>query len=375
MEKMKLILLTLIMMPALYAQVNIKIIVHTVKLNDSDKVYIAGNNNSLGNWNPGISVFNKDDDTTWSRIFTFNKNESIEFKFTLGTWSKEGLENEDEMQKNFHFQTNKDTTIEYRINYWGTNAIFKGQIAGHLEYFRDFEGKGINPRDISVWLPPDYYTDTTKKYSVIYAHDGQNLFDPNTSATGIDWQIDETADSLIQKQKMESVIIVGIHNTRQRTAEYSYSKLGYAYMKFIVEELKPFIDKNFRTLSDRENTATLGSSMGGLISFMLLWEYNDVFSKAASFSPAIKVHRFNYLPYVENYSGIKKNIKLYIDNGGIGIEQELQPGIDETIILLEKKGYIQGSDFIVFYDKDALHNEESWAKRVWRPLLFFFGKD
>lgn len=356
------------------AQINIKIVVHTIKLNDSSKVFIAGNKVDLGMWNPGLAAFDRVNDTTWSREFSFEKDESIEFKFTLGEWTKEGLEKENERQNNFNHQVLKDTTLEYRINYWGLNNSFKGQITGEVKYHRNFAGKDIPPRDIAVLLPSGYSSDTLG-YPVIYAHDGQNLFDPGSSSIGIDWQIDETLDSLVKQGRMKPVIVVGIFNTRNRYQEYSYTDSGYAYMNFIVNELKPFIDSSYRTLADRENTATLGSSMGGLISLMLLWEHTEVFSKAASFSPAFKIQSLNYLPFIENYSGPQKDIKLYIDNGGIGLEQELQPGIDETIELLQKKGYSQGKDFIVFYDRNASHNEEAWAKRIWRPLLFFFGNE
>lgn len=356
-----------------YPQVNVTILVHTSVPGDSDKVYVSGNKPSLGNWNPGAAVLEKINENTWGRTFKFDKNESLEFKFTLGQWSREGLEKENVKQGNYIHQTYKDTTLEYNISSWGTVSVVKGQITGKLIYHRNFESRNVDPRDISVLLPSGYNEDTSKRYPVIYAHDGQNLFDPKTSAFGIDWQVDETTDSLVKARRMKPVIIVAVNNTPLRSREYSYSDTGYAYMKFIVEELKPFIDRNYRTLPDRENTATLGSSRGGLISFMLLWEHTEVFSKAACFSPALKIRALNYLPYIENYEGPAKEIQLYIDNGGIGLEQDLQPGIDEAVELLKKKGYEQGTDFIVFYDKNAQHNEAAWAERVWRPLLFFFG--
>jgi len=203
-------------------------------------------------------------------------------------------------------------------------------------------------------------------------HDGQNLIDPRTSNTFVDWQVDETADSLIIKGEIEPVIIVGINNTAARAQEYNKTPLGELYMKLIVEKIKPFVDKNYRTLPDRLNTTVGGSSMGGLISFILVWDYPDVFSKAACFSPAFKFRDFNYVTEVEKYNGKKKNLMFYIDNGGVGLESVLQPGIDEMIDVLKKKGYAEGKDFFVFIDKDAEHNEAAWAKRMWRPLKLFF---
>ena len=154
-----------------------------------------------------------------------------------------------------------------------------------------------------------------------------------------------------------------------------YTSLGYTYMDFLVNKLKPFIDSEYRTLPDAENTAVAGSSLGGLITFMIAWNYPDVFSKAACFSSALKIQDLNYVDTVVNYSGTKKEIKLYIDNGGKGLESELQPGTDEMIVALQNKGYELGKDIIWYVDKNAFHSEIAWAERIWRPLIFFFGKN
>jgi len=239
----------------------------------------------------------------------------------------------------------------------------------------NIEGKGILPRDVIIWFPPSYDESTSKRYPVLYMHDGQNIIDPTTSAFGIDWQVDETSDSLINENLMNEIIVVGIYNTKHRRSDYSHNDTGYAYMRWVVNELKPLIDKTYRTKPDRENTAVAGSSMGGLISFMMLWEYSDIFSKAACFSPAFKVDRFDFVKNVRNFDGKKKIIKLYIDNGGVGLDARLQPGIDEMIQTLVLKGYELDKDIIYFIDKDAEHNEPAWANRMYKPLLWFFGKE
>ena len=146
-------------------------------------------------------------------------------------------------------------------------------------------------------------------------------------------------------------------------------------MDFIVNNLKPFIDRKYRTLPDKENTAVCGASLGGLISLMLVWNYPQVFSKAACLSSAFKIDQLDYVDTVANYTSKKKDIKLYIDNGGIGLETGLQPGTDEMIVALQNKGYELGKDIIWYVDKNASHSEIAWAERIWRPLLFFFGKN
>jgi predicted alpha/beta superfamily hydrolase len=146
-------------------------------------------------------------------------------------------------------------------------------------------------------------------------------------------------------------------------------------MNFIVNELKPFIDGNYRTMPAREFTANGGSSMGALISFILIWEYSDVFSQAACLSVPFKISRYDFVTPVENYTGDKKDIRIYIDNGGVDVEDSLQAGIDDMLLALKKKGYTENEDLYWFKDEEAKHSESDWAKRIWRPLIFMFGKE
>lgn len=339
---------------------------------ENSSVFITGSNEQLGNWNAHDIPMDKIDDSTWSKTFKFNAGTYLEFKFTLGSWQTEALKDDGSGQNNYSFYIQQDTILNYYIAKWKNNpGETKSGITGIIEFHRNMKGKGILSRDIAVWLPPDYDIDATKRFPVLYMHDGQNIFDPALTAFGMDWKMDETTDSLIRQGKMPSIIIVGIYSTHFRDAEYSYTDSGYAYMRFIVEELKPFIDNTYRTLKGRRNTAVMGSSMGGLISLMLVWEHTDVFSKAACLSPAFKIKSLNYLQFMEKYNGFKKDIKIYIDNGGVGLEKELQPGIEETIRFLENSGY--KSNLSVYFDENAEHNENAWAQRVWRPLLFMFG--
>jgi enterochelin esterase-like enzyme len=205
--------------------------------------------------------------------------------------------------------------------------------------------------------------------------DGQNLFDPATSAFGVDWELDETADSLIRKGAIKPIIIVGLANTRWRSAEYADNDTGYTYMKFIVNKVKPFIDTTYRTLPDPMNTAVGGSSQGALISFMLGWNYPDVFSKVICMSPALKISSINYVKNVEMYKGQRKNLKFYFDAGQSSLDSLLIPGTQDMIKALEEQGYKKGVDILWYIDKDGEHNEVSWGKRIWRPLLWFFSKE
>lgn len=361
---------------------NSKTIVFEVVTKDLDtscSVYITGNLKELGSWNPSKAPMQKVSDNLWRKTFLLEKDSDVEFKFTLGSWSKEALDKDGHVPHNNILSVKNDTTIVFKIDKWkdGDNtAVIYGQVTGKVDRINGMSYPGLKSRDVLVWLPPNYENDKRKHYPVLYIHDGQNVFDPKTATFGTDWQIDETADSLIRGGGMKEIIIVAINNTDDRIQEYSYTELGKKYMEFIVKRLKPYIDKNYRTLPDRKNTATMGSSMGGLISFMLVWEHTKVFSMAGCLSAAmaVKGEKLNYNQFIESYKGKKKDIKVYFDNGSIGLEKRLQPGIDEALALLKARGYKENKDLEWFLDEGADHNEASWAKRVWRPLLFMFGK-
>lgn len=377
----KFFLFSSILLISFYSFSQIKIyevtfVVHSTSVNDSESVFIAGNESELGKWNPAVVKLFKVNDSTWIKSFRFEAGKYLEYKFTKGSWEKEATNEEGFIPANSVLKVLNDTIISIEIKKWKTTEgrIKEEQITGTVRYHLQFAGNGLKPRDIVVWLPPCYDDSTDKRYPVFYMHDGQNAFDPATSSFGYEWRADEVADSLIKTGDINEIIIVAINNTVDRGQEYVYSNLGYAYMDFIVNKLKPFIDKEYRTLPDKENTAVCGASLGGLISLMLVWNYPKVFSKAACLSSAFKIDQLNYVDTVANYSGKKKDIKLYIDNGGMGLDASLQPGNDEMIAALQNKGYELGKDINWYVDKNASHSEIAWAARIWRPLVFFFGK-
>jgi predicted alpha/beta superfamily hydrolase len=374
----KIIFSLFVIVTLLNAQEKVKITLEVISpaLEDTSKIYVAGNVDELGGWKPNKVMLDNNGNKIWSKKFEITKGTRLEYKFTKGSWANEALGSDSSVPQNSVLVANQDTTVLITIFNWRDKFNFKvkGQITGTVKYHKNFVLDGLKPRDIFVWLPPDYETYIKKRYPVFYMHDGQNLVDPRTSNTFIDWQVDEAADSLIRSGMVEPFIIVGINNTDDRGAEYSNTPLGKLYIKLIVEKIKPFIDKEYRTLPDADNTAVGGSSMGGLISMICVWNYPNVFSKAACFSPAFLFRDFDYTKVIQDDKSQKKNLLIYIDNGGIGLETVLQPGVDKMIEVLKEKGYKEGKDFFIFIDKNAEHNEAAWAKRVWRPIEIFFKK-
>ena len=341
----------------------------------NDTLYIAGSLPQLGNWQPNAVPLIKVDKNTYQLKVKLPINANIEYKFTRGSWNKEEVLADGTIPGNKYLTVTQNLTVTHQVENW-CDRFYKpvGGITGNLQYHHNFYANRLkNERTIVVWLPESYEKKLQKHYPVLYMHDGQNLFDPNTSYIGVDWQMDETADSLIKQGEIEEIIIVGIYNTTDRVEEYSDTKKGRAYMDFIINDLKPFVDNNYRTLPDREHTAIMGSSMGGLISLYLIWRYPDVFSKAGCLSTSLLWNDGALLKEIENFAGQKPEIKIYLDSSGKGSEGRMKPHYEKLNDLLISKGFVEGVDLEYYFDKEGDHSERSWAKRAWRPLKFLFG--
>ena len=251
-----------------------------------------------------------------------------------------------------------------------------GAAHGKLRVLRGLESPQLNnKRDIFVYLPPSYHTDLERHYPVIYMHDGQNLFDPRTSFAG-EWEVDDTIDET-SREGVEA-IVVGIPNMgAKRCNEYSPfddPKHGPAegdlYLGFIVDTVKPIIDGDFRTLTDRDNTGIAGSSMGGLISLYAFFKRTDVFGFAGVMSPALWYGNrgiFDYLQSASNVGG-----RIYVDVGTREGTAELTDVKRLRDRLLEM-GYRHGEDMVFMIDLGAGHNEQAWGRRMGKQLQFFLA--
>ena len=259
-------------------------------------------------------------------------------------------------------------------------------LTGDVRFHKKFHSKILNnDRDVIVYLPPGYEANKTKHYSVLYLHDGQNLFDGATSyIPGQEWRVDETAQTLILAGKIEPLIIVGIYNTgRDRINEYTaaedakYKAGGKAdlYGRFLVEELKPFIDTTYRTKKDAAHTGLGGSSLGGLVSLYLGLKYPNVFSRIAVVSPAVWWADNQIVHYTE--ASPKEPLRIWLDIGTKegSDAQQAQRTVDGARLLKEtlvKKSWRLGKDLKYFEAEGAEHNERAWAARAEQILEFLF---
>ena len=275
----------------------------------SKSIYISGD---FENWSGGSEDFKLIQNDKEYRITLPSNYCNILFKFTLGSWSTVEVNTDESALDNRVYNcTGNPETVNISIKNWtspGGSRQLKSTAMSNVQVFaEEFEIPQLNrKRRIWVYLPPDYEK-TNEHYPVLFMHDGQNLFDNVTSFSG-EWNVDETLDRIYNDLGFK-LIVVGIDNGgKYRLNEYSpwdnpkYDKgAGKDYADFIVNTLKPEIDKSFRTLSDRRNTAVMGSSMGGLISHYMGLQYPDVFSKVGVFSPA-----FWYAPQIFEFAKSKK---------------------------------------------------------------------
>ncbi|PHS13809.1 MAG: esterase [Kangiella sp.] len=237
-----------------------------------------------------------------------------------------------------------------------------------------FEMPGLNRnRKLRLYLPPDYEK-STKRYPVLYMHDGQNLFDDLTSFVG-EWGIDESLNELYKKNEF-SIIVVGVDNGAEKRmnelSPWMNSKYGVAegkqYMEFIVNTVKPYIDNHYRTLTDRNNTAIMGSSMGGLISHYAMFEYPTIFSKAGVFSPSFWFAKEVY-PFSDKRKLLDNHRLYYLMGGDEG--QDTVENMDVMVASLITQGV--NSESILSRTVDGgEHNERFWRSEFTKAVTWLF---
>lgn len=275
--------------------------------------------------------------------------------------------------------------------------------AGKLMRIDSFSSQYITSRSVDIWLPETY--SKGKKYSVLYMHDGQMLFDSTTTWNKQEWKVDEWASHLMSKGKTKDFIVVAIHNiskirwqdlfpqkaynyiTEEAKSELKniagskdFTLNGDNYLKFLVDELKPIIDSQYAVYTDSEHTFVMGSSMGGLMSMYAISEYPEVFGGAGCLSthwPGAQPQDYNPFPeaifgYMEDNFPKAGNHKVYFDYGNKTLDQfypKYAPRLDE---ILKAKGYSEADSKNLFFEGTD-HSENSWNQRLDEPLLFLLG--
>ena len=362
------------------SQQKIRIELNSVPQNTpaNSSIFIAGNFNE---WNPKDNnyQFQKNDKGYFIELSL--NNGSYEYKITRGGWDKVECTFDGKDIGNRTFQLDLDSTdvLVQIVSIAGWKDLFAS-----LNQKKSTAGKNVKiidtafnipqlkrTRRIWVYVPPTYNS-SDKKYPVLYMHDGQNVFDDATSFSG-EWGVDEAIDTLGLKYK--ECIVVGIDNgADKRLSEYcpydfnlTANKIsgkgeGNLYVDFLVKTLKPFIDKKYRTLKNKENTFIAGSSMGGLISMYAVIKYPKVFGGAGVFSPAFWVG-----PKIFDdikAKGKKVNSKIYFYAG----DAEGETMVPMTLQAFNEMHRVSRSEMREVIRADGKHNEQRW--RVEFPLFY-----
>ena len=259
-------------------------------------------------------------------------------------------------------------------------------LTGNIQHHPGFQSAILNnQRDIWVYLPPGYRRATRTRYPVLYLHDGQNVFDAATAFGGVEWKADETAQGLIKKRLVEPLIIVAVAGMGDdRVHEYTPTAakiesngesdaqsrgLLRDYGRFLVEELKPFVDRTYRTRPEKEFTGMGGSSLGGLASLLLGFWHADTFSRIAALSPSIwwddcVIHRI-----VDEIEEGPRSSKIWLDIG------THEPGWERVGHLRDQlvgKGWRLHADLHYLEVGGADHSEGAWSTRFEAVLRFLY---
>ncbi len=355
------------------------IIKHVPKNHDfNSEIYISGD---FEGWSGGNAPFKLKKENLNYHISIPKYQESINFKFTNGHWkSVECSLNGKPIENRRYTFAGIDETITLNIENWTDSIKHIISIASenvHI-FSEDFKIPQLNrKRKVSVYLPPNYQT-SKELYPVLYIQDGQNIFDDKTSYSG-EWEVDETLNNIYNNTGFGLIVVAIDHGEEKRLNEYApwnhkkYGKgEGKAYVDFLVNTLKPKIDDTFRTKEDSQNTAIIGSSLGGLIAHYAVFKYPNVFGKAGVFSPSFW-YTNNSFSFTKSQLQKIPNIKIYYLVGhkeGV----EMVNNVKRMSLLLKYNGFPEKN----IYKKmvpSGMHNETFWKSEFNDAIIWLFKED
>jgi predicted alpha/beta superfamily hydrolase len=353
-----------------------------------EAVFITGSHELLGNWSGAGPALQCRPDGHWYTTLALPEDTLLEFKLTKGTWATVEKGPRGEELPNRVIRLTHDAVVHLTAAQWAHDRRpYASTLTGDIRFHHSVHAARLqNDRTVIVYLPPGYQTNSLARYPVLYMQDGQNIFDAATSFCGVEWQLDECAERLIANGEITPVIIVGVYNSDQRAFEYTAHRDtlrdagGGAddYARFLMDDLKPFIDRTYRTLPGREHTAIAGSSLGGLVALYCAWRYPDTFSACAALSPALWWADAALLRAITRSPASLQRCRTWVD---IGTEEGSTRAESDALLthtralagLLAGHGGVPGQDYVYWEVDGAPHHERAWAARIERILLFLFG--
>ena len=335
-------------------------------LSPDSSLCVAGSAKAWGPWQPcGLTLTYMGNDR-WEGTTPLTP-QSLEYKFTLGAWAHEALDVDGQKRPNANLNVEGLVHVQDTVLAWSdanTARRVVGQITGELESLGVQEAEGLLPREVWVWTSPQTNPPTPIQ-RVLVMHDGQNVVDPATSNFGVDWGVDEVLDSLVRAGVVPRTLLVTAACTAERSAEYGPGRRGARYVDWLMTELVPEVRSQFNVPEDAPTTVG-GASMGGLISFIAAERHPEVVDAAICMSPAFGYAGFSYADSLKSRGWEGHDVPLWIDNGTVGLEEQLQPGVDEMAQLA------RGLDLnhVVKVYSGAKHFESDWGRRMPEALMW-----
>jgi predicted alpha/beta superfamily hydrolase len=355
-------------------------------------VYVAGNLIAPA-WQPAARAMTRSADGRSTVTLELPAGATLEYKFTRGSWATVERTADGADLPNRRITVTAGLAIVDTVRAWaaGAPSARASTRTGRFVDHRDIASVHLaTPRTVTVHLPPGYDdpANRTTRYAVLYMHDGQNLFDRATGFGGQEWEMDETAGRLARDGRIEPLIIVGIDNTGARMTEYTPAgragaagRSGEDYLRFIVDELKPMIDRRYRTKPEREHTGVAGSSLGGLVSLMMALRRPDIFGKAGVISASLFWNGGALLTEAAANPAALRQVRYWVDmgtrEGGTARGDTIPTAVRNArrlVASLGAAGLTAARDYFYLEVPGGEHNERSWAARMDRMLVFLYPR-
>lgn len=379
-------------MPAFH---EVKIIVQVPE--GAPTVYLTGNIEELGPWDPEALAMTGEGRERIANILV-PAGHVFEYKVTQGSWEREAVDRFNRTLPNYTLQVSADQSVSHELVAFKLDpSVYMADwqnsgVLGTLVYWQDVASEFLSEtRHVEIWLPPGYDDNPEYRYRVIYMHDGQNLFDPRLANTGVDWGVDEAMMRGVEAGLFEPAIVVAAWSSSRRGPEYSPWHDGPQYARFLIEELMPRVNAEFRTLTGPESTFVMGSSMGGLLSFYLVKEHPDNFSSCGCVSthfPISDAVAASFMgndssdadttPYVlrdiANGNTVPDDSRFFFDYGTETLDAEYGPTHEAVRDWLLAQGRVEGKDFQIQEYEGAAHNEAAWRARLDDQLIWLLSQ-
>jgi len=364
----------------------------------SPTVYLTGNIDALGPWDPDALPMDAKGRERTATI-SVPDGHDLEYKITLGSWEREAVSPSGVALPNYSLEVHGNQSVSHEVVAFKQDPTVymddwrNSGVSGTLVYWQDVASEFLSEnRHVEIWLPPGYDDDPSRRYPVIYMHDGQNLFDPRIANTGIDWGVDEAMMRGVAEGAFEPAIVVGAWSSSERMKEYSPWRGAPQYALFLIEELMPRVNAEFRTLTSPQDTFTMGSSMGGLLSYYLVKEHPGSFSACGCVSTHFPISAAvvaqvrgtdpagqDPTPFIvrdiADGDTVPNHVRFFFDYGTESLDAEYGPSHAAVREWLLEQQLVEGNDFLIREYKGASHNEASWRARLVDQLGWLLAGD